>query len=96
MIAISFTVISYDYVLQLVLQEVNEDDERALEMFMNHNPAPRQTLADIILEKITEKQTELQTQFSDAGSECLFILKLHMDVYKDYYNVLLQNKLTIQ
>jgi len=41
-------------------------------MFMNHNPAPRRTLADIILEKITEKQTELQTQFSDAGSEYLF------------------------
>jgi essential nuclear protein 1 len=51
---------------------VNEEDERALEMFMNHNPAPRRTLADIILEKITEKQTELQTQFSDAGSEYLF------------------------
>ncbi|PNF29359.1 hypothetical protein B7P43_G07814, partial [Cryptotermes secundus] len=54
--------------------EVDEDDERALEMFMNRNPAPRRTLADIILEKITEKQTELQTQFSDAGSECLFYL----------------------
>lgn len=48
--------------------EVDEDDERALEIFMNRNPAPRRTLADIILEKITEKQTELQTQFSDAGS----------------------------
>jgi essential nuclear protein 1 len=56
-----------------LLQEVNEDDERALEMFMNHNPAPRRTLADIIMEKITEKQTELQTQFSDVGSECLHI-----------------------
>ncbi|XP_069676242.1 bystin [Periplaneta americana] len=48
--------------------EVDEEDERALEMFMNRNPAPRRTLADIILEKITEKQTELETQFSDAGS----------------------------
>jgi essential nuclear protein 1 len=63
-----------------LLQEVNDDDERALEMFMNHNPAPRRTLADIILEKITEKQTELQTQFSDAGSECLFILRLQIDL----------------
>jgi hypothetical protein len=59
--------------LQLLLQEVDEDDERALEMFMNHKPAPRRTLADIILEKITQKQTELQTQFSDAGSECFSI-----------------------
>jgi hypothetical protein len=65
-------------ILQLLLQEVDEDDERALEMFMNHNPAPRRTLADIILEKITEKQTELQTQFSDVGSECLFILRLQI------------------
>lgn len=48
--------------------EINEDDERALELFMSDNPKPRRTLADIIMEKITEKQTELETQFSDAGS----------------------------
>lgn len=48
--------------------EINEEDEKAIEMFMNKNPAPRRTLADIIMEKITEKQTELETQFSDAGS----------------------------
>ena len=49
--------------------EVDEEDERALQMFMNPNPAPRRTLADIIAEKITEKQTEIQTQFSDVESE---------------------------
>lgn len=48
--------------------EINEDDEKAMEMFMSKNPAPRRTLADIIMEKITEKQTELDTHFSDAGS----------------------------
>lgn len=48
--------------------DINEDDERALEMFMSGNPAPRRTLADIIMEKITEKQTELDTHFSDAGT----------------------------
>jgi len=48
--------------------EVNEEDERALERFMNRNPAPRLTLADIIMEKITEKQTELQSQFTDNES----------------------------
>lgn len=37
-------------------------------MFMSKNPLPRRTLADIIMEKITEKQTELDTHFSDAGS----------------------------
>lgn len=35
---------------------------------MKSNPAPRRTLANIILEKISEKQTEIDTQFSDVGS----------------------------
>ncbi|XP_012259393.2 bystin [Athalia rosae] len=48
--------------------EINEEDERALEMFMNRDKAPMRTLADIIMEKLTEKKTEIQTQFSDAGS----------------------------
>jgi essential nuclear protein 1 len=48
--------------------EVDEEDEKALQMFMNPNPAPKQILADIIAEKITEKQTEIQTQFSDVES----------------------------
>ncbi|XP_030746698.1 bystin [Sitophilus oryzae] len=48
--------------------EVNEDDEKAIEMFMSKNPLPRRTLADIIMEKITEKQTELDAHFSDAGT----------------------------
>ncbi|XP_060517243.1 bystin [Cylas formicarius] len=48
--------------------EINEEDEKAMEMFMSNNPQPRRTLTDIIMEKITEKQTELETHFSDAGS----------------------------
>ncbi|KAI4465508.1 bystin [Holotrichia oblita] len=48
--------------------EVNREDEEAIEKFMSKNPGPRRTLADIILEKITEKQTELETRFSDAGT----------------------------
>lgn len=46
--------------------EVDPEDEKALAMFMNPNPMPRRTLADIIMEKITEKQTEVQSQFSEA------------------------------
>lgn len=48
--------------------EINEDDERALQMFMSKDPAPTRTLADIIMEKLTEKKTEIETQFSDAGT----------------------------
>jgi hypothetical protein len=39
---------------------------------MNTNPLPRKTLADIIMEKITEKQTEIQSQFSEADSNIPF------------------------
>lgn len=48
--------------------EINEDDERALQMFMDRDRAPARTLADIIMEKLTEKKTEIDTQFSDIGS----------------------------
>lgn len=48
--------------------KVSEEDEKELEMFMNKNPEPQLTLADIIREKLTEKKTELQTHFSDDGS----------------------------
>lgn len=48
--------------------EINEDDERALQMFMDRDRAPTRTLADIIMEKLTEKKTEIDTQFSDAGT----------------------------
>ncbi|KAJ8979840.1 hypothetical protein NQ317_007605 [Molorchus minor] len=47
---------------------INEEDEQSIEMFMSNKSQPQRTLADIIMEKITERQTELQTQFSDAGS----------------------------
>ena len=48
--------------------EIDEEDERALEMFMNRDGRPTRTLADIIMEKLTEKKTEIDTQFSDVGS----------------------------
>lgn len=50
--------------MHVVFQDVDADDEKALEMFMSHNPPVRRTLADIIMEKITEKQTEIKTQLS--------------------------------
>ncbi len=47
---------------------VREDDERAMALFMNPDPAPRQTLADMIWEKVKDKETELATQMSGAPS----------------------------
>ncbi|KAG7494118.1 hypothetical protein JOB18_023582 [Solea senegalensis] len=46
---------------------IDPDDEQAIEMFMNKNPPVRRTLADIIMEKITEKQTEVGTLMSEVS-----------------------------
>uniref|UniRef100_UPI0037E83320 bystin n=1 Tax=Semicossyphus pulcher TaxID=241346 RepID=UPI0037E83320 len=46
---------------------IDPDDEKAIEMFMNKNPPMRRTLADIIMEKITEKQTEVGTVMSEVS-----------------------------
>ncbi|XP_055612353.1 bystin [Uranotaenia lowii] len=48
--------------------KINAEDERALELFQNKDGVKTRTLADMIMDKITEKQTEIQTQFSDNGS----------------------------
>ncbi|XP_022919122.2 bystin [Onthophagus taurus] len=65
--------------------EIDEGDEKAMEIFMSKNPIPKRTLADIILEKITEKQTELDTKFSDAGS--LQIQDIHPKIVTLYEGV---------
>lgn len=46
--------------------EIDEEDEQTLRMFMLDKPTKSKTLADIIMDKITEKNTELHTQFSDV------------------------------
>lgn len=47
---------------------MNKKDEDAFERFMNKDNGPRQTLADIIQDKINEKRTEIDTMYSDADS----------------------------
>ena len=49
---------------------MNEEDEKALEMFMSNAAPVKRTLADIIAEKITEKQTEIHTQMSGGYILC--------------------------
>jgi len=44
---------------------VDEGDDLAVRMFMSKDCAPRRTIADLIMDKITEKKTEIDTQFSD-------------------------------
>ncbi|XP_055073370.1 bystin-like [Misgurnus anguillicaudatus] len=47
--------------------QVDPEDEKAIQMFMSKNPPVRRTLADIIMEKITEKQTEVGTVMSEVS-----------------------------
>lgn len=51
-----------------ILLEVNEEDEKAMRLFMATEEPQRRTLADIIMEKIRDKQTELSTKLSDNPS----------------------------
>ncbi|KAM8976085.1 bystin [Pelodytes ibericus] len=69
--------------------EVNPEDEDAIEMFMNKNPPLRRTLADIIMEKITEKQTEVDTMMSDVSGRPMPQLDSRvLEVYKGVKEVL--------
>ncbi|XP_072280193.1 bystin [Pyxicephalus adspersus] len=69
--------------------EVNADDEKAIAMFMNKNPPVRRTLADIIMEKITEKQTEVETVMSEVSGRPMPQLDPRvLEVYKGVKEVL--------
>ena len=69
--------------------KVDEDDEKALELFMNRDSTKRKTLADIIAEKIKEKETEIQTQLSDAtGVKVQDMDDKVVDLYKGVKTVL--------
>ena len=47
---------------------VNEEDEKAMALFMSTDEQPRRTLADIIQEKIRDKETEIGSQMTEAMS----------------------------
>ncbi|XP_029428877.1 LOW QUALITY PROTEIN: bystin [Rhinatrema bivittatum] len=69
--------------------QVDPEDERAMELFMNKNPPLRRTLADIILEKITEKQTEVETLMSEVSGRPMPQLDPRvLEVYKGVKEVL--------
>ncbi|KAJ1137941.1 hypothetical protein NDU88_004335 [Pleurodeles waltl] len=69
--------------------QVNPEDEAAIEMFMNQNPPIRRTLADIIMEKITEKQTEVETVMSEVSGRPMPQLDPRiLEVYKCVKEVL--------
>nr|XP_006628544.1 PREDICTED: bystin [Lepisosteus oculatus] len=69
--------------------EVDPEDEKAIQMFMSKNPPLRRTLADIIMEKITEKQTEVETVMSEVSGHPMPQLDPRViEVYKGVKEVL--------
>ena len=46
------------------LVEVDEEEEKAMSVFMSQDPPTRRTLADVVMEKINDKRTELSTVLS--------------------------------
>lgn len=49
--------------------EINEDDQKAFDLFMSNKSQTKRTIADLIMEKLTEKKTEIQTQMSEYGMD---------------------------
>lgn len=69
--------------------EVDPEDEKAIQMFMSTNPPVRRTLADIIMEKITEKQTEVGTIMSEMSGQAMPQLDPRVtEVYRGVQKVL--------
>lgn len=54
---------------------------------MSSNPAPRITLADLIMEKITEKQTEIRSKLSEADSKTFYCTNILIEDQKIYQKV---------
>lgn len=48
--------------------KVNEEDEKAMRLFMKLEDTQQKTLADLIMEKIRDKETEISTRYSDRAS----------------------------
>ncbi|XP_033126899.1 bystin-like [Anneissia japonica] len=68
--------------------EINEDDEKALEKFMNKSTPAARTLADIIMEKLTEKKTEVASQMSDMSTQVVDMDPRLTGVYKGVGQIL--------
>ncbi|CAF1006306.1 unnamed protein product [Brachionus calyciflorus] len=49
--------------------QINEEDQKAFDLFMSNKTQTKRTIADLIMEKLTEKKTEIQTQMSEYGMD---------------------------
>jgi len=68
--------------------EINEEDAASLQVFMNANPQPRKTLADIIMEKINEKKTDVSTLMPDLEDPLPDLDPKIKEVYQEIRTIL--------
>ena len=61
--------------VNVLFQEIDEEDEKAMAKFMSQEAPVKRTLADIIMSKITEKQTEIET-LKTGNSQTIKLSKL--------------------
>ena len=66
---------------------INEEDQRAFDVFMSNKANARRTIADIIMDKLTEKKTEIQSQMSDDSRTVGADLQLDERVVKMYTQI---------
>jgi essential nuclear protein 1 len=66
---------------------INDDDQKAFDLFMSNKTQARRTIADIIMEKLTEKKTELQTQMTDDSRTVSGNTQLDERVVKMYTQI---------
>lgn len=67
--------------------KITAEDERALEVFMSKDSTKRQTLADIIAEKLKEKETEMRTQMSANDANSVMVQDMDDKVVELYKGV---------
>jgi len=68
--------------------DIAEEDAASLQVFMNANPQPRKTLADIIMEKINEKKTDVSTLMPDLENPLPDLDPKIKEVYEDVRTIL--------
>jgi len=67
---------------------IDEADAASLQVFMNANPQPRKTLADIIMEKINEKKTDVTSLMPDLENPLPDLDPRIKEVYMDIRTIL--------
>ncbi|RNA30901.1 Bystin [Brachionus plicatilis] len=59
--------------------EINEEDQKAFDLFMSNKSQAKRTIADLIMEKLTEKKTEIQMSEYGMDAAARSQVTMHLD-----------------